>query len=152
MKRVLAVTLAVAMSVAVAPAALGAKKKPLKATANGWYVFDGVGTASSTPKGGTYTRCTNNPDTPPVIALAARYSILNRSAPKSRKYILNGPSGIHFSDSASTSLKPGAYFHRFRASSIGQNSLPPGTYTFKLKVGKKTLTAETITLVDDSTC
>jgi hypothetical protein len=152
MKRVLAIGLAVATSVALVPSVSGAKAKPLKATANGWYVFDGVGPVTKTPKGGTYSRCTNNPDTPPVTQLGARYSILNKSAPKGRKYILNGPNAIHFSSTASTSVPPGNYFHRFRAVDIGQSSLPPGKYTFKLKVGKKTLTSESITLVDDTTC
>ena len=152
MKRVLVIGLTAAMSVAMAPSAMGAhaKAKPLKATANGWYVFDGVGPVTATPKGGTYTRCTSSQ--PPVNALGARYSILHKSAPKGTKYILNGPSGIAFSDSLSAKLKPGNYFHRFRASSIGQSSLPAGAYNFSLKVGKKTLASMSITLVDDDTC
>ena len=153
MKRLLVAVLAVATSAGVAvPAASGAKAKPLKATSNGWYVFDGVGATGQTPKNGTYTRCVNDPNTPPVNGLGARFSIKNRSAPKSRKYVLNGPSGIHFSGGATSSLKPGSYYRRFNASSIGRGSLPPGTYTFKLKVGSKVLTSETITLVDDSSC
>src|SRR5204863_187560 len=40
MKRVLVAALAVFMTVGVASSAEGAKKKPLKVTANGWYVFD----------------------------------------------------------------------------------------------------------------
>jgi hypothetical protein len=153
MRRILTIGLAVAMSVAVGvPTATGAKKKPLKATANGWYVFDGQPPTGKTPKNGTYTRCTNDPATPPVNQLGARYSILNRSAPKGRKYILNGPSKIHFSVTSSKSLKPGKYFARFRASKIGRTSLPPGKYTFRIKIGKKSLTSESITLVDDTSC
>src|SRR3954451_9434810 len=142
MKRILVVALAMAVGVAV-PSASGAAKKPLKATSNGWYVFDGVGSASITPKNGTYTRCVNDPNTPPVLALAARFTIKNRPAPKSRKYILNGPGGIHFSQGATSALNPGSYYRRFRASAIGRNSLPPGKYTFKLKIGSTVLTSET---------
>jgi hypothetical protein len=150
MKRILVLGLTAAMSVALVPSALGAKAKPLKVKTNGWYVFDGVGSASSTPKGGTYSRCTNSQ--PAVIALGARYSVLNRSAPKGTKYILNGPNGIHFADTSTAKLKPGKYYHNFRASSLGQSSLPPGTYKFKLKVKGKTLGSMAITLVDDATC
>ena len=152
MKRILVVALALAMSVGVASSAEGAKKKPLKATSNGWYVFDGVGTASKTPKNGTYTRCVNNPDTPPVIRLGARYSILNRSAPKGTKHILNGPGGLHLVQPTGSSTPPGAYYHRFSASSAGLSSFSPGKYTYKMKVGTATKTTETITLVDDPSC
>jgi hypothetical protein len=154
MKRVLVVVLALATSAALTAPAMGAtaKKPPLKATSNGWYVFDGVEPTTKTPKGGTNTRCVNDPNTPPILALGARFSIKNRNAPASRKYILNGPNGIHFQQGATSSLAPGAYYRRFRASSIGQNSLPPGVYTFKLKVGSKVLTSEKITLVDDPSC
>ena len=154
MKRILVVVLALATSAAMTSPALGAKAKkpPLKVTSNGWYVFDGVDPTTKTPKDGTNTRCVNNPNTPPVIALGARFSIKNRSAPASRKYVLNGPEGIHVSSGATSSLKPGAYYRRFSASTIGQSSLPPGKYTFKIKVGSKALTSETSTLVDDPNC
>jgi hypothetical protein len=152
-KRFLAMTLAVATSVGIAvPAASGAAKKPLKATSNGWYVFDSVPPTTKTPKNGTYTRCVNDPNTPPVNQLGARYSILNKSAPKGTKHILNGPGGIHFAHATTSATKPGGYFHRFRASSIGRTSLPPGKYTYKLKVGTKQLTTMTITLVDNPGC
>lgn len=153
MKRALVVALATATSVGVAvPAASAAKS--LKATSNGWYVFDGVEPTTKTPKNGTNTRCVNDPNTPPVIGLGARFSILNKPAPKTRKYILNGPGGIHYSSGATSSLKPGAYYRRFRASSVGRSSFPPGKYTFKLKKtgSGPTLTSETITLVDDPNC
>jgi hypothetical protein len=152
MKRILVVALTMALTVGVASSADGAKKKPLKATSNGWYVFDGVPPTTKTPKDGTYTRCVNDPNTPPVNQLGARYSIKNRSAPAGTKRILNGPSGIHFSHSTSSATQPGAFFHRFYASQAGRSSFPPGKYTFKLKVGKKQLTSETITLVDDPSC
>jgi hypothetical protein len=143
---------------ALAPSALalhatsGAATKPLKATTKGWYVFDGVPPTATTAKNGTYTRCTNDPDTPPVTQLGARYSIKNKSAPKKTKHILNGPDGIHFLHRTSSKTKPGAYYHRFRASAIGRSSLPPGKYTYRLKVKSKTLTKMTITLVDDTSC
>ena len=153
MKRLLAVGLAVATSVAVAvPSAVGAKAKTLKATSNGWYVFDGVGTASKTPKGGTYSRCVNNPDTPPVIGLAARFSVKNKPAPTGTKYILNGPGGVHIVHTTSGKVPPNDYFYRFRSVSAGKSSFSPGKYTFKFKVGSKTLTTESITLVDDPSC
>jgi hypothetical protein len=156
MKRAVVVILAMATSVAVAiPATSGAKAKPkpLKAASKGWYVFDGVPPTTKTPKNGTYTRCTNNPDTPPVNQLGARYRIKNKSAPKRKtKHILNGPGGIHFQDRTTAKTKPGAYYHRFSASAIGRTSLPPGKYTYRLKVKSKTLTKMTITLVDDTTC
>src|SRR5581483_876740 len=108
MKRALVVAVAIATSVGVAvPAASGAKaKKPLKVTSNGWYVFDGVEPTTNTPKGGTNTRCVNNPNTPPVNALGPRFTIKNRPAPKTRKYVLNGPEGIHFTGGATSSLAP----------------------------------------------
>ena len=154
MKRALVVVLTMATSVAVAvPAASGATAKPpLKATSNGWYVFDGQPPTGQVPKNGTNHRCVNDPSTPPVNGLAARFSIKNRSAPKSRKYILNGPGGIHLQQGATSSLKPGSYYRRFNASSTGASSFPPGKYTFKLKVGSKVLTSQTITLVDDPNC
>jgi hypothetical protein len=154
MKRILVVAVAMLTTVAVASSADAAKKKPLKVTANGWYVFDygpdhKVG---KTPKNGTYTRCVSDPNTPPVQELGGRYIISNRTAPVGMKQILNGPSGIHFSDPTPQKRKPGAYAHRFAASSIGRGSLPPGKYTFKVKVGKKTLMSEFIKLVDDNSC
>ena len=155
MRRVLTVGLTMVMAAAVVTPALGAKAKPpLKATSNGWYVFDGVEPTTKTPKNGTNTRCVNDPNTPPVIALGARFGIKNRSAPKTRKYILNGPGGIHIVAGATSSLKPGNYYRRFRASAAGQSSFGPGKYTFKLKKtgSGPTLTSETITLVDDPSC
>ena len=156
MKRALVVVLAMVTSVAVAiPAASGArtKPKPLKAVSKGWYVFDGVGTASRAPKNGSYTRCTNDPNTPPVYKLGARYRIKNRAAPKGKtKHLLSGPSGIRFRHPTSAKTKPGAYYHEFSATAIGRTSLPPGKYTYRLKVKSKILTKMTITLVDDTTC
>ena len=152
MKRILVIGLTAAMTVAMSPVAEGAKKKPLKATSNGWYVFDGVGSASKTPKNGTYTRCVNDPSTPPVIGLGGRYSIVNKSLPAGSKYILNGPNGFHLAQSNSAKVKPGAYYHIFRASAAGRSSLEPGVYHFKLKTGTRTLTTESITLVDDASC
>ena len=154
MRRVLVVALAMVMTVGVASSAEGAKKKPLKVTANGWYVFDHGpdGKVGKTPKNGTYTRCVNDPNTPPVQELGGRYLIKNRTAPKGMKQILNGPSGIHFSDSTPQKRPPGAYAHRFAASSIGRSSLPPGKYTFKVKIGSTTKMTETIKLVDNPNC
>jgi len=152
MKRLLAVGLVVATSAAVAvPSAVGAKP-PLKAKSNGWYVFDGVPPTGVVPKGGTYTRCVNDPNTPPVNRLGARYSILNRSAPKGTKHILNGPGGLHLVQPTGSSTKPGAYYHNFRASAAGQSSFGPGKYTYKLKVNGVQKTSESITLVDDPSC
>jgi hypothetical protein len=152
MRRVLVVALAMTMSVGVASSAEGAKKKPLKATSNGWYIYDGVGTASKTPKNGTYTRCVNDPNTPPVIRLGARYSILNRSAPKGTKHILNGPGGIHIVDKTSSATPPSNRIHVFSASTAGKSSFGPGKYTYRLKVGTTTKTTESVTLVDDPNC
>ena len=153
MKRVFALMTTAVVAVAVASPAMGAKAKPpLKVTSNGWYVFDYSGPITKTPKGGTYTRCVNDPNTPPVKELGARFSVKNRNAPASRKYILNGPGGIHFSQGATKSLAPGSYYRRFAASTIGKDSLPAGVYTFKFKVGSKVLTSEKITLVEDASC
>jgi opacity protein-like surface antigen len=155
MKRFLVVVLAVATSVAVAvPAASGAKAKPLKATPAGWYVFDGVGSATSKPNGGTYSRCVNDPNTPPVIGLGGRYNIKNKSAPKGLQRILNGPGGIHIVHTVQSGKTPpgNGYVHRFDASDAGKDSFGPGKYTFRLKVGKKSLTSETIKLVDNPNC
>jgi hypothetical protein len=154
MKRFLAVVVTVAASVAVAvPSAVGAKAKPpLKAKSNGWYVFDGKPPTGVVPKGGTNTRCVNDPNTPPVNRLGARYSILNRSAPKGTKHILNGPGGLHIVHSTIKATQPGAYYHNFRASNAGQSSFGPGKYTYKMKVKGVQKTSESITLVDDSSC
>jgi hypothetical protein len=154
MKRVLVVALTIFMTVGVASSAEGAKKKPLKVSANGWYVFDhgADGKVGKTPKNGTYTRCVSDPNTPPIQELGGRYIIRNKSLPAGAKQILNGPSGIHFSDSTPQKRKPGLYAHRFAASTIGRSSLPPGKYTFKVKLGKKTLMSEFIKLVDNNSC
>src|SRR4051812_5776983 len=153
MRRSLVVVLVMATAAAVAiPAASGATKKPLKVTTRGWYVFDGVDPVGTTAKNGTYRRCTHDPQTPPVNALAARYAVKNRPAPKGRKHILNGPDAIHIAASSTKASKPGKYFARFRASRIGRSSFPPGKYTYKQKIGSKTLAKETITLVDDTSC
>jgi hypothetical protein len=149
MRRVLVVLLAMTMSVGVASSAEGAKKKPLKATSNGWYVYDGVHPRSKTPKNGTHTRCVSDPG---VIALGARYSILNKSLPKGAKHILNGPGGIHIVDKTSSSTPPSNRIHNFLSSRVGQDSFGPGKYTYRLKTGKTTRTTESITLVDDPNC
>jgi len=149
MRRILVVAVAIAVGVVV-PSASGAKA--LKATSNGWYVFDHVPPTTKTPKDGTYTRCVNNPNTPPVVELGARFSILNKPLPKGSKYILNGPSKLHIVHTTSAKLSPGAYFYRFASSKAGRSSFSPGKYVFKLKVGTTTKTSEFIKLVDDSSC
>jgi len=155
MKRFLVVALAVLTTVAMTASAEGAKKKPpLKIAANGWYIFDygPDGKVGKTPKNGTYTRCVNDPNTPPVQELGGRYLIKNRTAPLGMKQILNGPQKIHFSHPTGQKRPPGAYAHRFAASSIGRSSLPPGKYTFRVKIGKTTKMTETIKLVDNPNC
>src|SRR3954466_5064366 len=121
MKRALVVALATATSVGVAvPAASAAKS--LKATSNGWYVFDNVPPTTKTPKNGTNTRCVNDPNTPPVTGLGARFSIKNKSLPKGSKYILNGPSKLHIVHTTSGPVSPGAYFYKFLSSKAGRDS------------------------------
>jgi hypothetical protein len=153
MKRLLVAALATATSVGVAvPAVSGAAGKPLKVTSNGWYVFDEKPPTTKTPKNGTNTRCVNDPNTPPVKSLGARFGIANKSLPKGSKYILNGPSKLHIVHATGAAVSPGAYFYKFKSSKAGRSSFSPGKYTFLLKVGKTTKTTEFIKLVDNPNC
>ena len=151
MKRVLAVTLALAASVALAPSASAAKSLSIKS--KGWLVYDGVGTSDSVPKGGTYTRCVNNPDTPPVIGLRAKFDIKNKPLPKGAKLILNGPSKLHIVFTNPSKVGPGNGFsYRFDSFDANRESFGPGKYTFRAKVGGTTKSTQIIKLVDNTSC
>jgi hypothetical protein len=131
------------------------KPKPVRVSGRGWYVngsWEGR-PPGLIPPGGTDDYCADlggatatagGPST-----MIAYYRIRDAVLPKGTRGSLSGP-GVSIKYKTGRALTPGVVQrHSFQASDLPANAsmFPPGTYTFALRLGRKTVAVETLNLV-----